>query len=112
MIIKKTAAAATALAIAVTAPVAIAHPGAEAHVDIMTQPIAGLHSNHWYDYRSDVEEAEIELRKDLRRAKTAQDRREARREYNRELADAKHDYMKEARENGLLRGRVIVGEGR
>jgi hypothetical protein len=38
-----------------------------------------------------VEEAENELRKDLRRAKTAQDKREAWGEYNRELIDARKD---------------------
>lgn len=88
---------------------AIAHPGPEAHSDIITTPIAGKDNNYWYDYRSDLEEAEIELRKDLRRAKTAQDEREARGEYRRELADARKDYTKEMRELGYIgRGEVEV----
>ncbi len=90
---------------------ASAHPGSAQHVHILQQPIAGVRNNYWYDYRSDVEEAEIELRKDLRRAKTAQDKREAWQEYNRELRDATHDYRKEMVEKGyvLRRGEVTVG---
>ena len=90
---------------------ALAHPGSATHVHIMKKPFAGVYNNYWYDYRSDVEEAENELRKDLRRAKTAQDRREAWAEYNQELRDARKDYAKEMRERGFAipRGDVIVG---
>ena len=89
--------------------VTFAHSGAEAHPAIIETPIAGKDNNYWYDYRSDLEDAEIELRKDLRRAKTAQDEREARSEYRRELADARKDYTKEMRELGYLgRGEVEV----
>ena len=89
--------------------VTLAHPGPEAHPAIIETPIAGKDNNYWYDYRSDLEEAEIELRKDLRRAKTAQDEREARSEYRRELADARKDYTKEMRELGYIgRGEVEV----
>jgi tRNA A37 threonylcarbamoyladenosine modification protein TsaB len=89
---------------------AYAHPGQQNHVHIMTKPYAGVRNNYWYDYKSDVEEAESELASDLRRAKTAQDRREAWAEYNRELADARHDYRKEMIERGYIRpGRVTVG---
>lgn len=112
MTFRKTAAIVAALTVPFAAPAAFAHPGTAAHTHIMTTPIAGVRSNHWFDYRSDVEEAEIELKKDLDDAKTRQDRREAFQEYDRELADARHDYVKEAREEGLLRGRVIVGDGR
>jgi hypothetical protein len=80
-----------------------AHPGPRHHADVLDAPIAGVRNNYWYDYRSDLEEAEIELRKDLRRAKTAQDRREAYNEYNRELIDARKDYRQEMRERGYLR---------
>jgi hypothetical protein len=89
-----------------------AHPGGERHVNVLTAPLAGVHNNYWYDYRSDVDEAENELRKDLRRAKTEQDRREAWEEYNRELRDARKDYTKEMVEKGYItrqRGEVIVG---
>jgi hypothetical protein len=91
---------------------ASAHPGHSQHVRILDAPLAGVRNNYWYDYRSDVEEAENELRKDLRRAKTAQDKREAWAEYNRELRDARKDYTKEMVEKGYInrpRGEVIVG---
>ena len=89
-----------------------AHPGTAHHADILDAPLAGVRNNYWYDYRSDVEEAENELRKDLRRAKSAQDKREAWAEYNRELRDARKDYTKEMVEKGYIsrpRGEVIVG---
>ena len=92
---------------------ASAHPGAEQRVHILTAPLAGIRNNYWYDYRSDVEEAENELRKDLRRAKTAQDKREAWQEYNGELRDARKDYTKEMVERGYIlrpRGEVTVGD--
>jgi hypothetical protein len=60
-----------------------------------------------------VEEAENELRKDLRRAKSKQDKREAWAEYNQELRDARKDYTKEMVERGYItrpRGEVIVGD--
>ena len=90
-------------------PSAGAHPGKAHHDQILTKPLAGVRNNYWYDYRSDVEEAENELRKDMRRAKTAQDKREAWEEYNRELIDARKDYRKEMVEKGYIRrGEVYV----
>jgi hypothetical protein len=89
-----------------------AHPGYKQHVDILEAPLAGIRNNYWFDYRSDIEEAESELRKDLRRAKSQQDKREAWREYHRELRDAKTDYTKEMVERGYIlrpRGEVVVG---
>lgn len=98
-----------ALMVGATSATVVAHPGATPHASILDAPIAGERNNYWYDYRSDLEEAEIELRKDLRRAKTAQDRREAHAEYNRELVDARKDYRQEMRERGYLsRGDVDV----
>jgi hypothetical protein len=98
-----------AIMVSGTAATLSAHPGPQSHAHKLDAPIAGLHNNYWYDYRSDLEEAEIELRKDLRRAKTAQDRREAYNEYNRELIDARRDYAQEMREKGYLRrGNVEV----
>jgi hypothetical protein len=90
---------------------ASAHPGHAKHIQILDKPFAGVRNNYWYDYRSDVEEAENEYRKDLRRAKTAQDRREAWQEYNRELLDAKSDYRKEMTERGYLQPRGVVTVG-
>lgn len=106
----------TGLAIIVAAGWAIqtkAHPGRGEHVRVLDAPIAGLRNNYWYDYRSDVEEAENELRKDLRRAKSEQDKREAWTEYHQELRDARKDYTKEMVEKGYIlrpRGEVIVGD--
>ncbi len=98
-----------ALMIGATATTLSAHPGQQSHAHVLDAPIAGERNNYWYDYKSDLEEAEIELRKDLRRAKTAQDRREAYNEYDRELVDARKDYTQEMRERGYLRrGNVEV----
>jgi hypothetical protein len=98
-----------ALMVGATATTLSAHPGSQHHASVLDAPIAGERNNYWYDYRSDLEEAEIELRKDLKRAKTAQDRREAYNEYDRELVDARKDYTQEMRERGYLRrGNVDV----
>ena len=48
------------------------------HPAILKQPIAGVKNNFWYDYLSDIREAEHELRKDLARATDAEDRADAR----------------------------------
>jgi len=91
---------------------ASAHGAPRSQATILDRPIAGVRNNYWYDYRSDIEEAEIELRKDLRRAKSEQDEREAWAEYHRELRDARSDYRKEMAEKGYIarRGRVTVGD--
>lgn len=97
------------LMLGATATTLFAHPGSQSHAQVLDAPIAGERNNYWYDYRSDLEEAEIELRKDLKRAKTAQDKREAHNEYDRELVDARKDYTQEMRERGYLRrGNVDV----
>ena len=58
-------------------------------------------SNKWWvDYKTDISEAKRELRSDLRRATDAEDRRDAYREYDREIADARYDYEKEMNERG------------
>lgn len=87
---------------------AAAHPGTKATGVILDGPIAGVRNNYWYDYRSDIEEAQSELRKDLRRAKSYQDEREAWAEYRRELRDARSDYRKEMIEKGYIRRRAVV----
>ena len=66
------------------------------------------HNSYWLDYKTDVSEAERELRKDLRRAKKPSDRREAWAEYHHELADARKDFRKEMREKGYAVGQVFV----
>ncbi|MEM8725889.1 MAG: hypothetical protein AAGE86_10250 [Pseudomonadota bacterium] len=58
-------------------------------------------SNKWWvDYKTDISEAKRELASDLRRATDAEDRRDARREYRREIQDARYDYEKEMNERG------------
>ncbi|MBK6707909.1 MAG: hypothetical protein IPG54_10690 [Sphingomonadales bacterium] len=91
---------------------AAAHPAPRANSAILNGPIAGVRNNYWYDYRSDIEEAQSELRKDLHRAKSYQDEREAWAEYRRELRDARSDYRKEMIEKGYIRrgGIVTVGD--
>jgi hypothetical protein len=98
-----------ALMLGATATTLSAHPGPEAHNHILTEPIAGKRNSYWFDYKSDIEEAESELESDLRRANTAQDEREARAEFRREIADARKDYVQEMRERGYVaRGEVEV----
>ncbi len=93
----------------VTAP-ALAHDGPEPHPELFNSPIAGVQNNYWFDYRSDIEEAEAELRKDLRRVTDAEDRNDAWREYVREIDDANADYAGEMEERGYRTGRVTVGD--
>ncbi len=101
--------------LSLTSP-ATAHPGKRNHVHVMKKPIAGVYNNLWYDYRSDTEEAENELRKDLRDARRSGSDRKRQKasarawaEYNNELTDARKDYRKEMMEKGhLRRGDVTV----
>jgi len=80
------------------------------HEPILSQPIGDIENNFWFDYLSDIREAEHELKKDLKRATDDEDRRDAREEYRNEIADANKDYAKEMRERGYRVGRVTVGE--
>lgn len=90
---------------------AAAHPSHRGtHEKILTQPIADVQNNYWFDYLSDIREAEHELHKDLARATDDEDRRDAREEYRNEIADANKDYKKEMKEKGYRVGRVTVGE--
>ncbi|MEP2103696.1 MAG: hypothetical protein ABJP02_16315 [Parasphingorhabdus sp.] len=81
-----------------------------AHEKILTHPIADVQNNYWFDYVSDIREAEHELKKDLARATDDEDRADAMEEYRNEIADANKDYKKEMREKGYRVGRVTVGE--
>lgn len=80
------------------------------HEQILTQPIAGVENNYWFDYVTDIREAEHELKKDLARATDDEDRRDAMEEYRNEIADANKDYKKEMKEKGYNVGRVTVGQ--
>lgn len=81
-----------------------------AHEQILTQPIADVENNYWFDYLADIREAEHELKKDLARATDDEDRSDAREEYRNEIADANKDYKKEMKEKGYNVGRVTVGQ--
>lgn len=92
-------------------PNASAHPSRNIdHQRILAHPIGDVKNNYWYDYLSDVREAEHELNKDLRRATDEEDRRDALTEYRTEIADANKDYKQEMREKGYRVGRVTVGD--
>ena len=63
----------------------------------------------WYNYKTDILEAEKELTSDLRRATDREDRWDAWDEWETEVIDADKDYVKEMREKGYRTGRVTVG---
>ncbi|QIG78966.1 hypothetical protein [Stakelama tenebrarum] len=76
---------------------------AESRADAAASPIVFTEENsHWRDYQTDLSEARRELRSDLRRAHDADDRVDAYAEYEREVADARHDFRKEMAERGVL----------
>lgn len=106
-----------ALSLAVAAP-AVAHSGPGQHPafvdDVVTfdTPIANIRNDYWYDYRSDLAEAESELRSDLRRATDAEDQQDAWAEYVREIEDAADDYAGEMAERGYRSGLVTIGGAR
>ncbi|PZQ21684.1 MAG: hypothetical protein DI569_11100 [Sphingopyxis macrogoltabida] len=77
--------------------------------DIRTAPIAGIRNQYWYNYRTDILEAEKELTSDLRRASDREDRWDAWDEWANEVVDADRDYVKEMRKKGYRTGRVTVG---
>ncbi|MFV0624038.1 hypothetical protein ACBY01_08535 [Sphingomonas sp. ac-8] len=63
-------------------------------------PVYSDANPHYLDYKTDLSEAQRELRKDLARANDPADREDAWAEYRREVADAKHDFRKEMAEEG------------
>lgn len=83
-------------------------PGFE-RPEIRERPIAGVYDQHWYNYRTDILEAEKELVSDLRRATDREDRWDAWDEWAVELVDADKDYVKKMRKKGYRAGRVTVG---
>ncbi|MEM7664954.1 MAG: hypothetical protein AAF250_03785 [Pseudomonadota bacterium] len=74
----------------------------EIFVESKRAPIAPNNdtNNWWRDFKTDISEAERELRSDMRRATDEEDRQDAKAEYRREIADARHDYRKEMNERG------------
>lgn len=111
MTFRKLMITATAASMALAPTMAMAHSiGQNDHERILTRPISGTPDDYWYDYLTDIREAEHELDKDLRRATDEEDRRDAVEEYRNEIADANKDYKKEMRERGYRVGRVTLGE--
>lgn len=76
--------------------------------NIITAPIAGVRNSRWYDYRTNIGEAQKELATDLRKASDTEDRRDAWEEYRVELAAERRHYVKEMRERGYRFGTVTV----
>ena len=98
-----------ALAGATTAP-AIAHVGDQSHAVVRAEPIAGVYNKYWYNYLTDVLEADKELKSDLNRATDEEDKRDAWEEYEHELVDADKDYVEEMRDRNYRVGRVTIGK--
>lgn len=90
----------------IAAGAALANPSGDA--SIAHAPLGGYENSHWFDYQTDLLEAEEEMRSDLADADDEGDVFDARAEYREELADALTDYQKEAIEAGLPVGRVYV----
>lgn len=74
---------------------------------VITSPIAGIRNARWFDYRSDVGEAKMELTSDLRRATDMEDRRDAWEEYAQELRNERVEYVRYMAKRGHRYGTVI-----
>ena len=77
--------------------------------EVRAEPIAGLYNQYWYNYQTDITEAEKELGSDLKRASDREDRWDAWDEWANEIVDANKDYVKKMRKKGYRAGRVTVG---
>lgn len=102
---------ALASALLIAVPAAAHDGGHRAGEEPLRAPIAGVENDYWYDYLSDIFEAEQELQSDLARATDPEDRNDAWDEYRNELADARSDYAGEMAERGYREGIVTLGEG-
>ncbi len=74
---------------------------------ILASPIAGIKNSRWFDYRSDILEAQKELNSDLRGASDVEDRRDAWEEYAHELKHERVDYIEDMAEKGYRQGYVV-----
>lgn len=74
---------------------------------ILVAPIAGIKNSRWFDYRSDVLEAQKELHSDLGRASDIEDRRDAWEEYAHELKNERREYVRYMAKKGYRQGTVI-----
>tara|TARA_R110001599_G_scaffold42137_4_gene127086 strand:+ start:16360 stop:16686 length:327 start_codon:yes stop_codon:yes gene_type:complete len=96
-------------AVAATTVPAAAHVGEAEHPVVRSEPIAGVYNRFWFNYLTDVLEADKELKSDLRRATDEEDKRDAWEEYRQELVDADKDYVEEMRDRNYRVGRVTIG---
>ncbi|HTG38905.1 hypothetical protein [Sphingomonas sp.] len=96
-------ACAAAIAALTAAPAAIA--GGDKYAGMFDDS-----NSHYLDYKTDLSEARRELRNDLEGADSAADRAEVVSEFEREVADAESDFIKEMAEDGVVlrRGTVTV----
>lgn len=74
---------------------------------ILTAPIAGIKNSRWFDYRSDILEAQKELSSDLRHVSDLEDQRDAWEEYAHELKHERIDYIEDMAEKGYRQGYVV-----
>lgn len=74
---------------------------------IITSPIAGIKNSRWFDYRSDIGEAQKELANDLGGASDVEDRRDAWEEYAHELKNERVEYVTYMAKRGHRYGTVI-----
>jgi hypothetical protein len=77
---------------------------------IVQSPIGGQRNARWFDYRTNIGEAQKELTRDLRHASDTEDLRDAWEEYRTELKAERRHYIKEMRERGYRYGTVRVGD--
>lgn len=75
---------------------------------IIQSPIGGVRNSRWYDYRTNVGEAQKELATDLRKSSDTEDFRDAWDEYRLELSSERRHYVKEMRERGYRYGTVTI----
>lgn len=81
----------------------------EEEARIVSAPIAGIQNNLWFDYRTDVGEAQKELASDLRHSSDTEDLRDAWDEYAHELKHERIAYVRKMAKRGYRQGEVIVG---
>ena len=74
---------------------------------IIHSPIAGIRNARWFDYRSDIGEAEKEFANDLAGASDVEDRRDAWEEYAHELKNERVEYVQYMAKRGHRYGTVI-----
>lgn len=67
---------------------------------IIQNPIGGIQTKYWFNYRANVNESQKELSSDLRHASDIEDQRDAWEEYGSELRGERGKYVKEMSKRG------------